>query len=466
MRLFFFLLFQVSFLVNASPLQDSALLAASYRYKTNFAIRKLLVGNNYRKTWETAVKMPVFDISKEKGGFIIKKLGGGAQTKSLRLQDKEGIEWVLRTVDKDVKKLMPPVLKGSVINMIVQDLISTAHPYAPLVVAPLAKALDLNAPWPQLFFVPNDSAFKEFRNYFANSVCMLEKLSLTDDEENGVSTDTLFKTLEDNNNNNISDTTFLKARLLDMLIADWDRHKGQLKWGVKRNGESNTYYPVVRDRDQAFFYSDGLILLQTRWVVLKNLTNFIKSDRWLTRLSKRSWGIDKALLNKLDEDDWRRVIMEFQQSLNDSVLLMAVKNMPPEIYEQDGTRIYEILKARRNGLLKHGMKYYNFISKKMILTGSKRDEKVNIKKAGRLVEVTMYDKVSGRLLYKRKINPQKTQQLSILLLGGNDELEIDYSIDHLFKIMLDAGEGKDDITIPAKFTITADKQTRAEIKGL
>ena len=32
----------------------------------------------------------------------LKELGGGQQTKSLRLLDKNGQEWVLRTTDKDV----------------------------------------------------------------------------------------------------------------------------------------------------------------------------------------------------------------------------------------------------------------------------------------------------------------------------------------------------------------------------
>ncbi len=52
----------------------------------------------------------------------------------------------------------------------------------------------------------------------------------------------------------------LRARLLDMLIADWDRHFDQWRWATRDTGQGKLYIPIPRDRDQAFFYSDGLIL--------------------------------------------------------------------------------------------------------------------------------------------------------------------------------------------------------------
>ena len=43
------------------------------------------------------VRMPVFDIQKLQGGLKVIELGGGQQTKSLRLQDKQGVDWVATT---------------------------------------------------------------------------------------------------------------------------------------------------------------------------------------------------------------------------------------------------------------------------------------------------------------------------------------------------------------------------------
>ena len=91
--------------------KDSVVISASDKYKDKFGFRKTFLGQNYRKVWATPVTIKEFNIKKEKGGFTIKSLGGGKQTKSLRLTDKDGHEWTLRTVDKDPEKALPTNLQ-------------------------------------------------------------------------------------------------------------------------------------------------------------------------------------------------------------------------------------------------------------------------------------------------------------------------------------------------------------------
>ncbi len=365
------------FLYSTAAAQDSAIAPASSRYETSWSLRKIFVGNNYRAIWSTPVKMPLFDIKTEKGGLKISKLGGGAQTKSLRLIDSDSVEWVLRTIDKDISKLVPPMFKKTVVHSVLQEMISTAHPYAPLVVASLAKDLDLHAPDPQLFFVEDDAAFGQYRPLFANTVCLFEQVAPTMHHENAISTDSMLHNLFPVNNiYKLDDTTLLKARLLDMLIGDWDRHKDQYKWGFTETNGTVIYYPIVRDRDQAFFYSDGLMLLQVRLFGLKFLKNFSKRTSGLTMLNNRSWLFDKLLLSKLNENEWRSMITEFQHTMNDSSLDVAVKKFPPEVYVKDGKKIFEKLKARRNGMLKDGMKYYKFLSENKKLNKATDEERL------------------------------------------------------------------------------------------
>ena len=53
----------------------------------------------------------------------------------------------------------------------------------------------------------------------------------------------------------------LRSRLFDMVIGDWDRHDDQWRWASFKDDKDHTYYqPIPRDRDQAFFWSDGGIL--------------------------------------------------------------------------------------------------------------------------------------------------------------------------------------------------------------
>src|SRR6478672_75258 len=65
--------------------QDSVAIAASQTYSQPSPIRKLFLGSNYREEWETPVTLPVFDMVRL--GLTVKELGGGRQTKSLRLLD-------------------------------------------------------------------------------------------------------------------------------------------------------------------------------------------------------------------------------------------------------------------------------------------------------------------------------------------------------------------------------------------
>ncbi|MEO7959973.1 MAG: metallophosphoesterase, partial [Ginsengibacter sp.] len=154
--------------------EDSVLISASDKYKNPTGFKKFILGENYRKEWSVPVKFKVFNIRKEKGGFIIKSLGGGKQTKSLRLADRDGREWTLRSIDKDPANAIPAALRGSLAEDIVQDMISASHPYAPLPVASLAKSAGVVATSPEFFFVPDDPAFGFYRKLFAKTVCLLE----------------------------------------------------------------------------------------------------------------------------------------------------------------------------------------------------------------------------------------------------------------------------------------------------
>ncbi|MES1225764.1 MAG: metallophosphoesterase, partial [Bacteroidota bacterium] len=136
--------------------QDTITISASDKYITNSSLKKFFMGTNYRKEWATPVNMKVFHLQKEKGGFKIKSLGGGKQTKSLQLTAADGTEWVLRTVDKDPTTAIPQNFRATLFNDVVKDLISASNPYAAMTIPGLSNALDLTVPKPELFFVPED----------------------------------------------------------------------------------------------------------------------------------------------------------------------------------------------------------------------------------------------------------------------------------------------------------------------
>jgi len=72
----------------------------------------------------------VLDLQTEAGGLFVAKRGGGMQTTSFTILDKDSIVYTLRSVDKDPISVIPPFLWPTVFGSFVRDQISATDPYA------------------------------------------------------------------------------------------------------------------------------------------------------------------------------------------------------------------------------------------------------------------------------------------------------------------------------------------------
>ncbi len=236
---------------------DSITVAIAPGYDSVSGLHRLLFGEGYRKLWAAPVKMKVFYLSKEKGGLTITEQGGGLQTKSLRLKDASGKEWVLRSVQKYPERALPKKLKATIAKDILQDQVITSHPYAALTVPPLAKALGILHTNPQIVYVPDDPALGKYRADFANSVLLFEERvpAGAPDTDN---TEKAQKKVEKDHDARFDQKLVLRARLLDLVIGDWDRHEGQWRWAENENKNQTVYTPFPRDRDKVYYTTSGV----------------------------------------------------------------------------------------------------------------------------------------------------------------------------------------------------------------
>src|SRR5262245_35382626 len=81
--------------------EQTVRMAANEKYDKAGKFKRIVFGDHYRKEWATPIDIAVLDLDAEAGGLIAEKLGGGHQTKSLRLKGADGNEYVLRSVKKD-----------------------------------------------------------------------------------------------------------------------------------------------------------------------------------------------------------------------------------------------------------------------------------------------------------------------------------------------------------------------------
>lgn len=431
--------------------KDTVTIAASKDFPLIKGMKKYFMGQNYRAEWSKPVNMRVFNLSKEKGGMKITGLGGGKQTKSLRLTDSKGREWVLRSLNKSATKVIPENFKGSFAEDLVAELNSASHPYGALTFPTLAKSIGVPVPKPELFFVPDDPALGLYRPLFANNVCMLEEKNAAPGGGDTKTTAKVFDKMLDENDHLPDQPMVLRARLLDILTGDFDRHFDQWRWGTNDTGKGKTYYPIPRDRDQAYFNSDGALIKAVSGRVMPFLRGFRSTIQNVNWLGYTARDFDRIFLTDLDKGEWEETVAKFQQTVSDSVITAAVKKMPPEIFAIDGEKIIKKLITRRNMLPAEAMKYYKFISKKVNIIGSNQREYFKVSNNGAGLQVRVYaiskSNDTSFVMYNRIFNPSVTGEIRLYGLNDDDVFNIEENAKSRIKIRIIGGKGNDTFDI-------------------
>ncbi|WP_343699957.1 BamA/TamA family outer membrane protein [Chitinophaga sp.] len=430
--------------IAATPLPERVTVAADSQYIHANGFHRLMLGNNYRSVWATPLTFPVmrFDTLK------ILKRGGGQQTRSLRLEDPSGREWVLRSLKKDPLSAIPEPLRETFARQVVQDQISASNPYAPLVISPLAEAAGVPHTNPRFVYVANDTALHIYRKDFANGVYLFEER----EPVTASKTYNTLKVLEElagDNDNNVNQRAFLQARLLDIFIADWDRHEDQWRWYAEKDKKTKTFYPIPRDRDQAFFVNQGVIprIADARYI-LPAVQGFRKKIPDVAAWNFNPRFLDRNMLNNLEDSTWERMSRNFAAIMTDSLIVTAVNQLQPAIRKQVDSMMISTLQARRSILHKEAMKYYRALARGVDITGSVKNEQFTItRQPNGFVNVTS-EKISkkGELeqtLYSRTFNPAHTKEVALYGLGGEDRFVVRGNEKSPIRIRIIGGREKD-----------------------
>lgn len=416
---------------------DSVTVRASEKYVAN-AWRQRMLGENYRAEWSQDIRVPVFDLGTEKGGLEPVKMGGGMQTVSLRLRDADGREYTLRSVEKYPEGAVPEPLRKTFAQDLVEDQISAAHPYAALVIPPMANAVGVYHTNPKLVYIPDDPRLGVYRKTFANMLALFEERPDEDwshepsfgRSKNIVGTERLIEKLQEDNDNIVDQKQVVKSRLFDMVIGDWDRHDDQWRWAEFEEGKQAFYQPIPRDRDQAFFVNEGILprLWSRKWAMPK-FQGFDEDIDWAPGLAFNARYFDRSFLTALDQDDWIEAVRDIEHGLTDSVIVSAVKLWPPEIYALHGEEIIQRIKSRRDNLMASALELYRFLAREVDVVGSDKHEAFDVVRqpdGNVVVDVYKTGKEGDRrnLVYHRTFRPSETREIRLYGRDGIDRFDI------------------------------------------
>lgn len=412
-------------------------------------------GTKYRDLYGMKVKVPVAHLDTLYGGLEVVRAGGGHQTRALRLQTKDGKEYNIRALRKSaVQFLQTAVFKENTIvedfedtgaQDLILDFYTAGHPYAAVTVSGLADAVGIYHTNPKIFYLPKQKALGKYNTEYGDELYLLverpagehkdlESFGKPDDIE---STATVFEKLREDEKYKIDEPAYVRARMFDMLLGDWDRHQDQWRWSeFELEDGTHLFKPIPRDRDQVYSNFDGALFSSLRALV-KSTRQFATYDediddiRWFNTAATY---LDRSLAQNSDRDVWIEQARLITNQLTDDAIDEAFKALPQEVYDHETTeRIIKVMKIRRGKLVEIAERYYNYLSKLAIIRATDKDDIIEINRISNgQTQVSVYRNKGGEkadVVAQRTFNKKDTDEIWIYALDDDD-------------IITDLGNGK------------------------
>ena len=410
---------------RTEPAEEGRTVVPGPRYGRG-SLHRTMFGAHYRDLWTAPVTAPALDLDTFAGGLTPDELGGGQQTRSLDLKGENGRTYVFRSLDKDPTPAVPPMFRETVVHRIVQDAISAGYPGGPLVAARLLRSAGVLHVTPALVVMPDDPGLGEYRGEFAGMLGYVEEKPGDGfaGADEVVDSDELLDSLNAGPNNQVDARAFLRARLMDQLMGDWDRHRDQWKWAAARRGERVVWRPIPRDRDQAFVRYDGLLLKLVRQAHPK-LVVFQPAYPKLLGLTWNGRDLDRRLLSGLSWADFDSVAADLVLRISDAAIDSALAELPRSF--QGGWLEFTrtALIARRDALPAQAHSYYRQLAGDVdVIAGDQGDWAEATREEDGGLTVTIRTRPGGEPFFERRFLPDETEEVRLYLGGGGDHLTV------------------------------------------
>ncbi|WP_461533288.1 ShlB/FhaC/HecB family hemolysin secretion/activation protein [Sinomicrobium sp.] len=427
-----------------------------------------LWGDHYRKEYAVEVEAKTVLLDTLYGGLTPLRAGGGHQTNSLRLEDKDGRQYMMREVRKGAIRFLQAVafkdqyieedLRDSYTESLLMDFYTTALPYAALAVGELSDAIGVLHANPQLYYVPKQKALGKYNDRYGDALYLIEE-RVTDGHgsvesfaysDKIISTTDMIKKLRRKDENEIDERLYIRSRLFDMLLGDWDRHGDQWRWAKSGEEDGKTLYkPIPRDRDQVFSDFDGPILgLVTRMVpatrLMQNYSPKIRDLKWF---NFEPFPLDMAVLNDHNLKDWKEEAKYIYDRIDRDVVDRAFALLPPEMDRENLKQIADVMLQRKEYLQEMAETYYGMLKRYPIVYGTDKDDHFVItRKAGGITVVEAYRIIKGEKAEKfidLTFTRDETKEIWLYGLDDDDVFEVKGEGDKEIPIKILGGQNND-----------------------
>ena len=408
-------------------------------------IYKFFFGRHYRKTYGTEVSVPSVDLSKLYGGLTPIRAGGGHQTNSLRLVDDKNREYNMRAVKKSATRFIQSVafkneyvaeeFENTFTEKFLLDFYTTTHPYYPMVIPDMQKALGIFHADPKLYYVPKQTQLKEYNERFGDELYFIEERPTVEHDAverfgnplDIVSTDEMLANIQKSPYTIVDKEMYMRVRLFDMLVGDWDRHADQWRWAEFKEGNTTIYRPIPRDRDQVFPRYDGFLFDVIMGIpLLRHMQDFkddIKSLKWFNR---EPYNLDLALLEASDLEQWTTQAEFIQQNLTEEIITKSFEKLPKEVKNNYDQVVIDRLLERKTKLVNFAKEYHKVLSKLVIIRGTNDPEDFYITRLPKgKTHIKIISKNTDEVLLDRTFDRKETKEIRLYGLNDTDTFVVD-----------------------------------------
>ena len=421
-------------------------------------LHTMLFGKHWRDVWTTGVSVPQLNLEKFSGGIALLKDESRFQTVSLLLKGDAGHFWRFRPISKDPEKILPEEFRKIAVSDIIQDQVSASLPFAPLIAKDLLDAVNIFTAKPLLCLLPDDPLLGKYQKDFGGLLGTIEFCSNEDGDKNNFNDSSITKSsfelmhlLEDQRNEVLDAHQFLKARLMDIFLGDWDRHTDQWHWAKYKINESEKWCPIAREKDQVFAKFDGIVPRAAAFFVPK-LNHFDEDFPQVEDITWSGRSLDRRFLTEITKTEWDSVTSFVVNNLTDSVIECAVMQLPHESFLVAGNELIIALKTRRNNFTELSDDYFKHVNSVVDVYASTKDDYAEINRLNDLqTEIILYRRdagTGGKLdepFYYKLCDNFLTGEVRIYLLDGDDKVVIKGIVNSSPLVRIIGGEGKDEL---------------------
>lgn len=414
------------------------------------ALRRALLGSNWRHLWISPIDVPVLDVQRHGGGLTTVREGGN-QSRTLHFDGGDGRRYVFRTADKRLAPRFNADLLGTPLGDIVEDQLSMLHPASVLMAHVIEDAAGVLHPEPRLVRLPDDARLGDFRESFAHSLGYIAERP--DDVAEGVASfagaqrfvgaDRLLEHLDKSHAYRLDARAWLTARLVDGLLGDFDRGADQWEFACYEERDVRNCRPIARDRDWAFMRANGLVMRLVRSSSPK-LGLFDDPRVSMQSLTAMTVEFDRSHLVGLSRRTWDSVTTALKARLTDSVLVEAVRAQPASYQVRASAQLLEAsLRARRDALHTLAREFFAVVNTHADIFGTDSSDVVEVERATDGSVRVVVRRSDDATVLDRTFVPRETREIRVYLQDGDDRATVRGRVDGSIIVRVTGGAGSD-----------------------